>query len=441
MGCGDFDECNGDGGANVASHNCDESSGQACSNTNGGFTCNHGAGSLIPSAAAGGAGGTWDGHAGGGDGTGVVIDGSGNLVIGGVTAQIDGTNIVLPNPSDAANPVLTGTVSADGDTITWSDGTTSGRTDTVTDDGTGTTTDDGTGTTTDDGTGTTTDDGTGTTTDDGTGTTTDDGTGTDNSAGSETGTDSGTGTDNTAGSETGGSSYTPGTSASATGDPHFMIRFPNEMNDICFDLDGPNGKVFNLVHDPETHLVINAEIVDHGFGKHHADRLSKIGVISPMGNKVIFTTSEITGHGPDGTVTLGYDSDDIYNFGDIDISIHNRAQFRHMGATFTVDGSVFELSIKEQKDSIKFYIDSEAHTNHDLDGLLGFTLAHSYRIINDTTLMINNEQMEYHYDHFEKCYRLTDESIQRKLAKHQLSEEYLLGVPFEVAFLDDTSPK
>ena len=65
-----------------------------------------------------------------------------------------------------------------------------------------------------------------------------------------------------------------------------MIRFPNEMKDICFDLDGPNGKVFNLVHDPETHLVINAEIVDHGFGKHHADRLSKIGVISPMGNKV-----------------------------------------------------------------------------------------------------------------------------------------------------------
>ena len=96
---------------------------------------------------------------------------------------------------------------------------------------------------------------------------------------------------------------------------------------------------------------------------------------------------------------------------------------------------------KEQKDSIKFYIDSEAHTNHDLDGLLGFTLAHSYRVINDTTLMINNEQMEYHYDHFESCYRLTDESIQRKLAKHQLSEEYLLGVPFEVAFLDDTSPK
>merc|ERR1711935_788384 len=205
MGCGDFDECNGDALGNAASHSCDADSGQACANTNGGFTCNHGASSLIPSAGEGGAGGTWSGHAGSGDGTGITIDSSGNLIIGGVTAQIDGTNIVMPNLSgDAANPVLTGVVSDDGDTITWSDGSVSGRTDATTDD-----------------------------------------TGTD--TGTDTSTDSGTGTDNTNGSETGGSTYNPGTSASATGDPHFMIRFPNEMKDICFDLDGPNGKVFNLV--------------------------------------------------------------------------------------------------------------------------------------------------------------------------------------------------
>ena len=62
--------------------------------------------------------------------------------------------------------------------------------------------------------------------------------------------------------------------------------------------------------------------------------------------QVIFTTTDITGKGPEGTLKLSYEVDDIFNFGDIDISVHNRAQFRHSGATFTVDDSVFELSIK-----------------------------------------------------------------------------------------------
>merc|ERR1712003_365149 len=177
------------------------------------------------------------------------------------------------------------------------------------------------------------------------------GTGTTDTSGT-TGT-TGTGTTGTAG--TGTSSYTPGTSASATGDPHFKIAFPYEMKDICFDLDGPNGKIFNLVHDPTTGLVINAQVTDHGFGHHHADRLSSIGVISPNGNKVIFSTTGITGHGPEGTVSFSYDNDEVYNFGDIDISVHNRAQFRHSGATFTVDDSVSSLALKNQRTQSNFY--------------------------------------------------------------------------------------
>ena len=78
----------------------------------------------------------------------------------------------------------------------------------------------------------------------------------------------------------------PATGSSATGDPHFRVTFPGDELDICFDLDGPNGKVFNLIHDSQTNLVINAEIVDHGLGHHHAHRLGKIGVVSPAGNKV-----------------------------------------------------------------------------------------------------------------------------------------------------------
>ena len=95
----------------------------------------------------------------------------------------------------------------------------------------------------------------------------------------------------------------------------------------------------------------------------------------------------------------------------------------------------------ESKESIKFYIDSESHSDHNLNGLLGFTLAHDYTVVDETSLIINNEVMEYHFDHFENCLRLSDSSIESKLARHQLSEDYLLGVPFEVAFLSETGPK
>ena len=94
------------------------------------------------------------------------------------------------------------------------------------------------------------------------------------------------GTSGTTGTSGTSGTYNPATGSSATGDPHFRVTFPGEALDICFDLDGPNGKIFNLIHDPQTNLVINAEIVDHGVGHHHAHRLGKIGVISPAGNKV-----------------------------------------------------------------------------------------------------------------------------------------------------------
>merc|ERR1712176_904884 len=111
-----------------------------------------------------------------GHAAGMTTDASGNLVIGGATASISGSTINVAN---------------------------TGATETT---GTGTTDTTGTGTTGTTGTGTTDTTGTGR-----------------------------TGTTGTAG--TGTSSYSPGTSASATGDPHFKIAFPYEMKDICFDLD------------------------------------------------------------------------------------------------------------------------------------------------------------------------------------------------------------
>ena len=49
-------------------------------------------------------------------------------------------------------------------------------------------------------------------------------------------------------------------------------------------------------------------------------------------------------------------------------------------AVFDVNGSTFSVSIKESKQSLKFYIDNERSIEHGVNGLLGFTMAESYTV-------------------------------------------------------------
>ena len=81
----------------------------------------------------------------------------------------------------------------------------------------------------------------------------------------------------------------------ATGDPHFRIQF-GRATDICFDMSGQDGAVFNLLHEPSSGLVINGQIVDTVHKAKHAHRLAKIGVISPMGAMVSFNTTIMETH-------------------------------------------------------------------------------------------------------------------------------------------------
>ena len=81
----------------------------------------------------------------------------------------------------------------------------------------------------------------------------------------------------------------------ATGDPHFRIQF-GRATDICFDMSGQDGAVFNLLHEPSSGLIINGQIVDTVHKAKHAHRLAKIGVISPMGAMVSFNTTIMETH-------------------------------------------------------------------------------------------------------------------------------------------------
>jgi len=71
-----------------------------------------------------------------------------------------------------------------------------------------------------------------------------------------------------------------------------VISF-NGAVDICFDISGHDGTVFNLLHEPISGLIINGEITDTVYKSHHAHRLAKIGVISPGGGVVAFNTTNI----------------------------------------------------------------------------------------------------------------------------------------------------
>ena len=90
-------------------------------------------------------------------------------------------------------------------------------------------------------------------------------------------------------------SQAPAASGVATGDPHFRIQF-GQATDICFDMSGHDGAVFNLLHEPSSGLVINGQIVDSVHRAKHAHRLAKIGVISPKGAMVSFNTTAIETH-------------------------------------------------------------------------------------------------------------------------------------------------
>ena len=106
-----------------------------------------------------------------------------------------------------------------------------------------------------------------------------------------------------------------------------------QATDICFDISGHDGTVFNLLHEPMTGLIINGEITDTVYKSHRAHRLAKIGVISPEGGMVTFNTTNIeTFDNNRVRKVYTYDGNSIVNgyinVEDVEISINSREKFR-----------------------------------------------------------------------------------------------------------------
>uniref|UniRef100_A0A8B9JAM4 Inter-alpha-trypsin inhibitor heavy chain 2 n=1 Tax=Astyanax mexicanus TaxID=7994 RepID=A0A8B9JAM4_ASTMX len=79
-------------------------------------------------------------------------------------------------------------------------------------------------------------------------------------------------------------------------DPHFIVHLPKNNMDVCFNIDSKPGHILNLVSDPGTGVVINAQLV--GGKKMKKDKLNTyFGTISiyseAAGVKVVVGTSGI----------------------------------------------------------------------------------------------------------------------------------------------------
>uniref|UniRef100_A0A8B9HNZ0 Inter-alpha-trypsin inhibitor heavy chain 2 n=1 Tax=Astyanax mexicanus TaxID=7994 RepID=A0A8B9HNZ0_ASTMX len=95
------------------------------------------------------------------------------------------------------------------------------------------------------------------------------------------------------------STSTPGPSqarGTLDNDPHFIVHLPKNNMDVCFNIDSKPGHILNLVSDPGTGVVINAQLV--GGKKMKKDKLNTyFGTISiyseAAGVKVVVGTSGI----------------------------------------------------------------------------------------------------------------------------------------------------
>ena len=349
-----------------------------------------------------------------------VFDTDGNII---GTGEAVGTDITI-NMGDGRT--LTGSIAADGDSITWddsnlwirteltttpddgsdddeseTDGGTDGGNDDDTDGGTDGGDDDGTDGETDSGTDGDDDGGD----DDGTDGETDDDTdggtdgGTDDSGDDDEDTDGGTdgdtngsddggtddGTDD--GSDDGTDGGTDGGSGDSTGggvdgDPHFHVSYTDKP-DLCFDYTAGNGTVFDIIRDWHDGLSVQGIIIESGYRSHFAYRLDVVMFTTPLGVEVNVFNNKVVIKESSGSTARQINLDTAYTVtvGDAELTVYSRQRMKHRGVSLKIGESTFSVTVKSEKKSMKFSIEKWHHSTNTIDGLLGFVMSKSYEVV------------------------------------------------------------
>ncbi|XP_060109166.1 inter-alpha-trypsin inhibitor heavy chain H6 [Heteronotia binoei] len=164
------------------------------------------------------------------------------------------------------------------------------------------------------------------------------------------------------------------------GDPHFVVRLPRSLGNVCFTLDGAPGDILNLVSDPQTGLEVNGHLMGAPLRPGHEERprtyldAISVAVSHPRATYVVNMTREgVTLHGED-TLVLPFTQRAIVRRTLLAISVWPEANVTlwiGQGVEFLILLHRYSHPTSLQLDHLGFYMVNGAGLSASVQGLLG----------------------------------------------------------------------
>ncbi|XP_015278975.1 PREDICTED: inter-alpha-trypsin inhibitor heavy chain H6 [Gekko japonicus] len=163
------------------------------------------------------------------------------------------------------------------------------------------------------------------------------------------------------------------------GDPHFVVRLPRSLGNLCFTLDGGPGDILNLVSDPRTGLEVDGHLMGAPLRPGHEERprtyLDAVSVVvdHPRGTYVVNVTREgVMLHGED-TLVLPFSQRAVVQRTPLAISVWPEANVTlriGQGVEFLVLLHHYHHPTALQLDHLGFYVVNGAGLSASVRGLL-----------------------------------------------------------------------
>ncbi|XP_054751645.2 inter-alpha-trypsin inhibitor heavy chain H3-like [Lytechinus pictus] len=181
----------------------------------------------------------------------------------------------------------------------------------------------------------------------------------------------------------------PMSHAFADSDPHFMVEIPQSDLNVCFDINGDPGDVFNLLNDSNFNLQVSAYVIpveNDGIPDQGKNRtyFGKIGVLFGTDRYLVLTPTYIEVNSK--AFKLDWDDDLSMRVGDFDVHIRNkhRVVINHGDDVVVVimahrvrHGNIFQYERERaanrshRVDHLGFYVENGKGLSKDVHGLIG----------------------------------------------------------------------
>ncbi|KAL8164281.1 UNVERIFIED_CONTAM: hypothetical protein K2H54_048507 [Gekko kuhli] len=176
------------------------------------------------------------------------------------------------------------------------------------------------------------------------------------------------------------------------GDPHFVVRLPRSLGNLCFTLDGGPGDILNLVSDPQTGLEVDGHLMGAPLRPGHRERprtyLDAVNVVvdHPRATYVVNVTREgVTLHGED-MLVLPFTQRAVVRRMPLVISVWPEANVTlwiGQGVEFLILLHRYSHPTALQLDHLGFYVVNGVGLSASVHGLLGQFQNGDFRLSRD----------------------------------------------------------